>query len=266
MPDMSGIGSSDVWDVIRGLSSAKDYLLAKQLKDDGQATKATAAFRHMQEVVERCFCQLLLTRFLLLDLFIEEAGEHPEEHRRLWVLLQVQPKLFGGDDIFAIITELLRDADASALRSQIRTLFGKLSEIREAVSNPNISKDEPPPFYCVLDEAQVTTIEGFGDFISSDASTKRPILPEIWLTWSTILLQENLRLVLSGTGVDQQSLQDTLASAAGKQPSYSIQSDIGAFDSSEAQAKYIKRYLPAPWAEPQWAEFLTRAWRWLRGR
>jgi hypothetical protein len=184
------------------------------------------------------------------------------------VLLQVQPKLFGGDidDIFTTITRLLRLADPDALRQQICRLFGKLSRIRKAVPNPNTSQEELPPFYCVLDEAQITTTEGHGDFISDDASTKRPILREIWITWSTILRPENLRIVLSGTGVDQQSLQDTLTSVAGKASSYSIQSDIGAFDSSEAQAVYIKGYLPAPWLDPQWAEFLTRAWTWLRGR
>ena len=61
----------------------------------------------MQAVAERCFAQLLLARFLLLNLLIEDArkapgGLHEKNHRRLWVLLQAQPtRVFDSTkDIF----------------------------------------------------------------------------------------------------------------------------------------------------------------------
>jgi hypothetical protein len=266
---MSGIGSGDVWHIMQRLIDANDYQAAKYQKGSDDETETTAAFNHIQEVVARRFCQLLLGRFLLLNLLFQEARRLPnglqEEHRRLWVLLQAQPQIFGGgvNDIFRTITTLLRDADVQTLSLIISEQFEELSFLRQSVPT---SEPQASPFFCVLDEAQITTAQGLGDFISKDNSTRRPILREIWATWSTVLRPESLRLVLSGTGIDQQALEDTFASADSKGPSYRIKYDIGAFDSPEAQAKYIKRYVPAPWTESHWAEFLTRAWMWLRGR
>lgn len=232
--------------------------------------------KHIRDVARGRLAQLLLARFLLLGLLIQEAeklerGLLQKEHRHLWVLLQVQPAIFGKDfrdDVFTDLTRLLRGAETSELSNQICTKRLELQPYLEAVHDPATGENAPPPFFCVLDEVQATIapLSGrLGEFMSESSKAKRPILREIWLFWSRVL-DQNMHLVLSGTGIEFQSLEDTLSSIACKERGYKIVRDIGAFNSREAQTKYIKRYLPAAWDEPQWKEFLDRAWGWLRGR
>jgi hypothetical protein len=244
---------------------AHDYERAKNMKE------AHAAIDHMRRVAERRLAQLLLARFLLLSLLVEEAQNLPgglqqKEHRRLWVLLQAYPKIFNEVDIFTKLTELLRGADTSSLQERIEERYTKLVDLREKVVDPATGKDETPPFFCVLDEVQITVTTRMGEFISDDKSIKRPILRQIWLSWTTLLNPFQMRLVLSGTGIELQALQDTLSSNALKRQPYHLTYDVGAFEDPDIQAKYIKRYVPAPWSKPHWEKLLTRAWAWLHGR
>jgi hypothetical protein len=255
------------------LDDARDYQRAKKKKEADPKTKA--AIKHIRETAERCLAQLLLARFLLLNLLVQEARKLPgglqeKEHRRLWVLLQAQPnQIFGADFKEDIVTEfarLLRHASIYDLKDRIRDQFLELSFLLTKVENPATGQDQRPPFFCVLDEAQVAATLRHGEFMSDDELTKRPVLREIWLLWSTVLPPEQMRLVLSGTGIELQALRDTLESSALKGERYDIKSDIGAFEDPGSQAEYIKRYVPACWTDPQWMEFLVRAWGWLHGR
>jgi hypothetical protein len=253
------------------LDTARDYQRAKRMK---VASNSQAAVNHMHETVEHRLAQLLLARFILLCFLIREANNTPgglqeKVHRRLWVLLQARPTIFSADfdvDIFADLANLLRGSSIHDLKSCIRFYYRELLPFLKPVRNPATDADETPPLFCVLDEAQATTTLHMGDFMSDDRTTNRPILREIWLLWSTILNSEQMRLVLSATGIKLQALKETLASSALKLHSYMVKSDIGAFEKSESQAEYIKRYVPACWANPDWAEFLARSWRWFHGR
>jgi hypothetical protein len=75
-----------------------------------------------------------------------------------------------------------------------------------------------------------------------------------------------MRLVLSGTGIEFQALQDTLLSSACKIQPYQVVYDIGAFDDPQKQAEYIRQYIPATSDNPYWEDFFTRAWTWFHGR
>lgn len=253
--------------VMQELDDALDYRRARTMKEADKEAKL--AIEHMREVAERRLSQLLLARFLLLNLLVQEAralpgGLQEKEHRRLWVLLQARPQIFGDFkvDIFTALTRLLREADTRDLKDRIYDQYQQLSGLRQEVHNPATGKDTTPPFFCVLDEVQITVTQRLGEFMSGNNSTKRPILREIWLLWTT----EQMCLVLSGTGIEQQALKDVLLSAALKENPYRTKSDVGAFEDPDTQAEYIKRYVPADWSEPRWKEFLDRAWAWLRGR
>ena len=236
------------------------------------------AIDHIREVAERHFTQLLLARFLLLGLLVDEAqrqsgGLHQKHHRRLWVLLQVQPTIFGQDpkqDIFKDLTKQLHGASTDDMRKWIqneRQALGK--SILTKVCNPNTSRYEFPPFFCVLDEAQVTVSQDskrWHEFISSDNRTNRPVLREIWRSWTKALEPQYMRVVVSGTGISQGPLHDTLTSPAFKEKDYGTVNDIGAFDAPETQAEYIQKYLPACFNEPRWVAFLDRSWAWAHGR
>jgi len=84
-----------------------------------------AVIDNMRRVEERRFTQVLLARFLLLNLLVQQARELPwglreKEHRRLWVLLQAHPKIFSPNiDIFTKLTQLLGEADAADLSGRL---------------------------------------------------------------------------------------------------------------------------------------------------
>lgn len=255
------------------LDYAQDYDRARASKEANP--KAKTAIEHMREAAERRLAQLLLARFLLLDLFVQEAREIPgglqeKEHRRLWVLLQVQPnRIYGANfkvDIFTALARLLRHASTYDLKDRIASKYQELSFLLAKVRNPATGGEERPPFFCALDEAQIIATLRQGEFVSEDGSTPRALVREAWLLYTTVLQPEQMRLVLSGTGIKLQDLKDTLSSSALKRELYEIKFDIGAFEKPGSQAEYIKRYVPASWADPNWVEFLVRAWGWLRGR
>jgi hypothetical protein len=271
--DTAGIGSSALCQVMEELGDATDYQRAKEMKEADP--KAKAPIKHMKETAERRLAQVMLAYFLLLNLLVEEASALPgklqeHEHRRLWVLLQACPHLFSGDfesDVFTDLTRLLPETTTTDLKSRIRIACKAFSGLlRKAIFNPDTGQQQQPPFYCVIDEVQVTVTERLGDFMSGDNSTERPILREIWLLWTGVLNFWQMRLVLSGTGIEQQALENTLSSDALKEHTYQTKSDIGAFDDPASQAEYIRRYLPASWSDPSRQEFFARAWAWLHGR
>ena len=259
------------------LDNAKDNATANKKNDAGLL--GPQAIEHIRQVTRRRLAQLLLARFLLLELLVQETrdlqgGLRQKEHRRLWVLLQVQPSLFGTDfevDVFTDLTEVLRGAETQVLETQIRRTRVELLQthnVPETVHDAPTFRHSSLPFFCVLDEVQVTVASPsgrMGEFMSEDNVTPRPILKEIWNYWIGVL-PDNMRIVLSGTGVEYQDLNVALGSHAGKDRGYRTVYDIGAFDSREAQALYIKGILPADWSQPSWDAFLNRAWNWLRGR
>jgi hypothetical protein len=238
------------------------------------ASNSQVAVDNMHETVEHHLAQLLLARFILLCFLIREAQNTPgglqeKVHRRLWVLLQAYPMMFGMDfnvDIFTDLANLLRGSSIHDLKTCIKLYYRELLPLLKPVRNPATDTDKIPPLFCVLDEAQVTATLRMGDFMSDDHTTDRPVLREIWLLWSTILNSDQMRLVLSATGIKPQALEETLAPSALKAHSYAVKSNIGAFEKPESQAEYIKRYVPACWTDLDWAEFLTWSWRWCRGR
>jgi len=242
------------------LYDAKYYTKAEITKGADLGPEA----RYIRELVRKRLAQLVLARFLLLGLLVQEAGEglQQKEHRHLWVLLQAQPRIFGLGDVFTDLTLLLRGAETRELERRISRKRLELHALLQAVRVPGTNKDATP-FFCVLDEVQATVGSPsgrLGELMSKDNKTPRPILREIWISWCKIC-SHHMGLVLSGTGIELQPLEDD-----NEEKEYDIVRDIGAFDCRENQIEYIKRYLPAAWNESRWEEFLNRAWRWLRGR
>ena len=259
------------------LDDANDHEEAKKRCRDGPLDPEP--IKHARQVARGCLAQMLYARFLLLELLVQEAqnlhgGLQQREHRRLWVLLQVEPRIFDlpfKTDVFADLTQVLRGAATPELESRIlkkrEQLIAKYT-LLQAIPVPMTSQNALPPFYCVLDEVQATIAPPLGrpgGFLSENNEIRRPILREIWRFWID-LLDKNMLIILSGTEIEWVALEETMASNVCKGQIYGVVHDIGAFDCREAQTQYIKRYLPADWSEPKWQEFLDRSWGWLRGR
>jgi hypothetical protein len=110
-PNSTGIGSHDLWQIVSDFSIVHNYREEEAAHEKNP--KNTAAIKHMQATAKRGFAQLLLARFLLLNLLIVEAqqvqGGLNENHRRLWILLQAQPvSVFGTDFTVDVFTECAR--------------------------------------------------------------------------------------------------------------------------------------------------------------
>jgi hypothetical protein len=232
----------------------------------------------MQTVATRRFLQLLLARFLLLNLLIEEAkasgGLCVKEHRRLWVYLQFRPKDFyqhTREDPFLQVARKLRYASVEELRNRIFRQYTKLSDILDDVEVPGIGSRQKPPVYCVLDDASVIHkrhIEEYRPFEKETVS--HPALRAVCRAWRSVRPGTDMRVIISGIGIDMEQLMDAetivpSSSVLRIQP-FARYSYLGGFDDAESQAEYIQRYILAPWTEPSWQEFLVRAFDWFRGR
>jgi hypothetical protein len=272
-PDSVGTGSGDLHRIVDDFDSYQDHERAT-LMTKGFSVPPSAYGQHIQETARRGLGQLLLARFLLLSLLVEEVKLISQplpwaQYRRLWVLLQAQPNvIFGADfqvDVFTDFALLLRPASRFNLEDRIRVKYQELSFLLTVVNNPATRKDQKPPFFCVLDEAQIANGLRCGNFFSETFSAKRSVLREIWFSWTSVLNPQQMRLVISGTNIELQSLLETFSPAL-KPESYQLQHDIGAFEDAEHQAEYIRQYIPADWADESWKEFLNRAWAWFHGR
>jgi hypothetical protein len=144
------VGSSDFYATFSTINAARDYSLARNLKGIDPL-----AFPHMGNTTERRLLQLLLSRLLLLNLFIEVAkcsptGLQQKEHRRLWTLLQVHPEIIKGHfcgDIFADLTGRLRHTTSENLMNLVKEAHTKLCDLL-AAPNGELT------LFTVLDEVQ----------------------------------------------------------------------------------------------------------------
>lgn len=225
--------------------------------------KTSESIHHTQATAHRGLSQLLLSRFLLLELLVEEFQRIRSrqtsslQNRRLWVLLQAQPRRIFGADLFLELAQLLRPADEFDLKDRIG------NKCRELSLRLNFSNHQS--FYCVLDEAQYTADPLHKDFFSEDESSRRPLLREIWLSWTSVLSIHDMSFIVSGTSINYQEVMST-SSDVFKPQNYQVVRDVGAFDNPEDQAAYIRLYIPANWVDIKWQEFLKRSWAWFRGR
>lgn len=254
------------------LEGARDYRQAQEMKRAGSEDEA---IKHMHETAEHRLAQMLLARFLLLKLLVTETQAvnnslPTDAHRRLWVLLQAQPSVVFDrgfeSDVFTQLSRLLRETSIYDLKGRIRAMYQELSPLLQKVHNPAINTKDTPPFFCVVDESQTAARLRSGEFTSDDGRRDRPLLKEIYQTWTSVLPPVHMRLILSGTGIDVRLFKETLNSPAFKEQKYRVISDIGAFDDIKSQKEYIMQYVLANWSEPRWDAFLRRAWVWLRGR
>ncbi|PVF94287.1 hypothetical protein CPB86DRAFT_49890 [Serendipita vermifera] len=266
MKNAAGIGSNDLATFVDEFKEAKGH------EDTDEARKLDIILDRMQNMAQHRFLQLLLSRFLILNLLIEEAksfGGLREHHRRLWVLLQVQPLKFNPkspEDLFLTTARELQCTSIEDLNKRIHEQYTRLWDDLDDLPGPQTSVRGKYPVYCILDEAQITSTQRIGEFRSNENElVERPVLREIWHAWTKVL-HRNMRVILSGTGIDIEQIRSTLASPFLKPEPIPIYSCLGGFEDSESQAEYIKRYIPATWDQQTWKEFLIRAFAWFQGR
>ncbi|KAH6879719.1 hypothetical protein BKA70DRAFT_1207313 [Coprinopsis sp. MPI-PUGE-AT-0042] len=227
------------------------------------------ALRTNRQLASRVFRQVLLARLLIFDLFVETMSEHPEQHPQLlkqrWLLLQLQPSILNPRvwDVFDHLSrELLSSASDAYINCQTKTLLGqvrsRLSRLRSA---------EKMPIFCVLDEAQHAASQHLPAFRSDHSGAHRPVLREIVRAWDGQCAGQGVFMVVAGTGISKDVVDQAMASAIMKDSKYRWCSDTGAFDQPEVQRAYLQRYFPPKYIESEaGCRLLDRLWYWLHGR
>jgi hypothetical protein len=115
--------------------------------------------------------------------------------------------------------------------------------------------------FCVLDEAQIPANSFRKCFLSeNEPKEERSILREIITTWSS----QFQNLVVSGTGVSMRDMKEVLKSAVAKYNAEPVLvTDVGGFDTEEAQKIYLLKYIPEDILDATLTSTLSY---WLRGR
>jgi hypothetical protein len=235
------IGSSDLEKVVNDMRTRLRELTGDDLEFALSRNRATAQHR---------FLLVLYVRMLILRIFLEcvkaTADGITEEHKKLWLLIQVAPTSILQEEIFEISIDVLNTLPLDHLRSRI-------SEERRLICI--LVGDSS--FFCVLDEASCLAND-LKEYFRSDANIEmhQPILHEVIRAWNPYVSN----LIISGTGFPIREMEKDNEKSSTELP---LSTDIGCFDTREAQQDYLLQYLPPGLLDPLLAERLAH---WLCGR
>jgi len=207
-----------------------------------------------RRVASQSLQAVVYARFFVFRIFLECARNQPEgiteAHKRLWLFMQVAPKLYFGHDIFLIFSQIANNGIPADLDRHIAL---ELTRIRTILGSSTT-------LFTALDETQILTTKLLQFFRSDQNPGKsRPILKillSILVSW--------LPLILSGTGLSMRELSDIYGSVVAKEGlEATLFTDLGAFESQADQQAYLERYLPKDFLTEELAE---RIGYWLHGR
>jgi len=219
-------------------------------------------------------------------------------YRSRWLFLQLQPSFVHPQvwDIFDELSCKLSSASDAFVNSTTKNLLGKIRTLLcssiaihpvDAISDPeSVAQVQPGttstfvgdiipttsqqlqlPLFCVLDEAQHAATQHSASFRSDQNGAHRPILREIVKAWEEQSFGQGVFMVVAGTGISKDVVDQAMASAIMKDSRYRWCSDTGAFDCRDGQFKYLQNYLPQKLlASESGQRLLERVWYWLHGR
>ena len=277
--DSSLLGSSDVQNSIR--SYIPDSPGFRTTLPPVDSSNHKIALQTNRDHANRIFSRLFLARLFIFDLFVQimkqlrssELGElQATVYRRRWLLLQLQPSLLHSQvwDIFDELVGKLSPASESFVNGMTKTLLIRIRKrLTEMPDSPqhHPSDTSQTPLFCVLDEAQYAATQHSNAFKSDTGNAPRPILREIVKAWETQSSGHGIFMVVAGTGISKDVVDQAMASAIMKESKYRWCSDTGAFDDLDEQRRYVERYLPPSLLlSNSGMRLIRRIGYWLRGR
>ena len=277
--DSSLLGSSDVQNSIRSYIPDSPGFRATLPPADSPDHKI--ALQTNRDHAGRIFSRLFLARLFIFDLFVQimkqsrpsEPSEfHAAVYRKRWLLFQLQPSLLHPQvwDIFDELIGKLSPASESYVNGTTKTLLirirQRLTEMPES-RHHHLSDTSQTPLFCVLDEAQYAATQHSNAFKSDTGNASRPILREIVKAWESQSSGHGIFMVVAGTGISKDVVDQAMASAIMKESKYRWCSDTGAFDDLDEQRRYIEKYLPPSFlSSNSGMRLIQRIGYWLRGR
>ncbi|TFK35170.1 hypothetical protein BDQ12DRAFT_325383 [Crucibulum laeve] len=281
--DSSLLGSSDVQNSIN--THIPDSPRFRAHLSPAGSSGYEAALKTNREIASRIFRHIFLARLEIFNLFAETMDQHQlagstedsRFYKERWLLLQLQPSFVHPQvwDIFDELSCKLACASDSYVNSRTKMLLSRVRALCTA-SSPSLSPISIPlstsdtsqtPLFCVLDEAQYAATQHTLSFRSDQHGAHRPILREIVRAWEGQSFGQGVFMVVAGTGISKDVVDQAMASAIMKDSRYRWCSNTGAFDDVRIQRQYMQKYLPRKVVDSvTGSRLLERAWYWLHGR
>jgi len=236
------MGSSDLESIVDSLENPNNLVTIRSENDR----------LHNKQVASHRLRAVVYSRLYVFRLFLECAKTQPggiiEEHKRIWLWMQVIPKAIFGWDVFMDLSLTAGDITTNLQPAILRMLEGI-----------GVLMGASTVIHAALDETQQLT-DKYEEYFRSeqDLQQKRPIL-SVFLP----VLTSSLPLIISGTGLSMQKLDEIYKSAVAKGKKPSVFTEVGSFETQEDQLMYLNRYLPKDFLSP---ELAGRIGYWLHGR
>ncbi|KAF7296608.1 hypothetical protein HMN09_01068500 [Mycena chlorophos] len=241
--DDGRLGSSDLDSLLELIK--EEYAIERPL--------ARGDLRSLPDRIQMLFTAILLTRLLLLLLYLETAqadiSELPEDHKKTWLTMQLQPETISGpgriEDPFQKLAQLLVDNDETYLAQNVGAALRKVRKILG-----------DQPLFFVLDESS-DAVDLFSRYLQPELRNLLQIAIETWQG----LLDANCTIICAGIEIPRARFQD------GPGSDFAWTSETGAFDDPAAQEAYVTPFLPPSLRDSDAGRaLLARIWHWLRGR
>ncbi|KAJ7753845.1 hypothetical protein B0H16DRAFT_1544119 [Mycena metata] len=263
--DTNNLGSYDLEKTIESyIPNSPGFI--QDLSTTAGTTERMLSLEQNRRIASKRFTEVLLARVIIFQLFIEIIQQCRDvlEPKKLWLLIQINPWRLGyaGSDFFVDLTMALRDAPTEWVQDEISA---RLTQAREWC----YSGFKRVPFFIVLDEAQHAARNHFSAFRSEQSHLiHRPVLREIVRAWLIDFFRHlGWWLIISGTGIDRDVIQQVMVSALMKPAAYRTQSNDGAFADSNSHATFMRQYIPQRvLMTPSGEALLERMSYWLHGR
>jgi hypothetical protein len=206
--------------------------------------------------IRKVFAARLVVFRLFLQLAEARDGYVGPKHQRFWLLFQLSNPLPGFETPHPFVTmkECLDRASDGALTA----LINDFEQIR-------MQYFPESRFTIALDEAQqAVRLHRFCFLSSGELSKFRSILREIVKVFSSLVV----KIVVSGTGLSLEEVEDSLNSSVGK-PLGQFQTfvELGMFDNPLKLEAILQRYIPSSILKsPSGKSLRTRIREYLPGR
>jgi hypothetical protein len=263
--DTNHVGVGDMKAAISAVSNYPDW--TEDLRNCA-ADQRAAREASNRRITTKVLMKVLAARMIVFELFLELAvkmdGQLQEKHTHAWLMFQISNVLNRSNPDQHPFIQVNNECLGGASPEALVALVGRLRSIRTKYF-PSAAH-----FFLVVDEAQVAAASSPYAFLScNDGAKPRSLLREV-IRVGADLGNPIIKLIVSGTGLSLETVNEVLASGVGKPATdggFDVFHDVGSFGTQESQRAYLDRYVPQSVLASSSGQILCkRICNWLLGR
>ncbi|KAF8505280.1 hypothetical protein BU17DRAFT_71445 [Hysterangium stoloniferum] len=255
--DSNGVGVKDLQEALDDIRCYKDWENdLRPFEEQIRYKISNSNIKISKRVIQKVLASRVVVFQSFLQLVIDRDGSLRPEHRQMWLLFQLSNCLPGLQTLhpFVRIKNCLNVASDEVLRALISGL--------DTIHATYFPKSE---FIIALDEAQYAARLYQYSFVSSTSpNIFRSVLREI----VTGFLRSSVKVIVSGTGLSLEQVEDVLSSSVGKPPGqFETFVELGMLDDPLKLDATLRQYIPPSFLESESGKFLQQRIReYLPGR